>query len=226
MQQLVLDIVPPSPPRFDNLVTSLNAELIQACTSLANFHADESLLYVWGATGSGKSHLLQACVHLAQAQGKTAGYFNSVEFASCDALTFDFIAIDNVELLDADSQIKLFNLINQVRDGDGRLISAGNVAPMQLPLRVDLTTRLGWGLIYQMHSLSDTDKLAALGKHAESRGFKLDAGVADYLLRHWRRDLPSLMAALDSLDQFSLQTQRPITLPLLKQVLGTSTDLT
>lgn len=220
MQQLVLDIVPPSPPRFDNLVTSLNAELIHASTSLANFHAAESLLYVWGAPWSGKSHLLKACVHLAQAHGKAAHYLNPVEFARCDALTFDLIAVDNVEQLDADSQIKLFNLVNQVRDGNGRLISAGNVAPMQLPLRVDLTTRLGWGLVYQMHPLSDTDKLAALGKHAESRGFKLDTGIADYLLRHWRRDLPSLIAALDSLDQYSLQTQRPITLPLLKQVLG------
>ena len=220
MQQLVLDIVPAPPPRFDNFVTATNAELVHAINALAIRQDAEPLLYVWGAAGSGKTHLLQASVHLALTQGFTARYLDALEFAAADLPTYDLVAVDNVEQLDAASQIRLFNLINQVREGHSRLISAGRIAPMQLPLRADLTTRLGWGLIYQIHPLSDADKLSVLTTHAQARGFNLHPGVADYLIRHWRRDLPSLLAALDSLDHYSLQTQRPITLPLLKEVLS------
>lgn len=220
MQQLVLDIAPAPPPSFDNFVTASNAELVHAINALALQQEPEPLLYLWGTSGSGKTHLLQASVHLALSRGYTAIYLDAQEFGTADPLTFDLVVVDNVEQLDASSQIKLFNLINRVREGHGRLISAGQVAPMQLALRTDLTTRLGWGLIYQIHPLSDADKLSVLSRHAQARGFELHAGVADYLMRHWRRDLPSLIAALDSLDHYSLQTRRPITLPLLKEVLN------
>ena len=220
MQQLVLDIVPAPPARLDNFITATNAELVHAVHAIAMQQNQEPLLYVWGAQGSGKTHLLQACVHLALTQGYTAHYIDARAFTTTGQHTFDLLAVDNVEQLDTASQIKLFNLINQVREGQGRLISAGLTAPMQLPLRADLTTRLGWGLIYQIHPLSDTDKLSVLITHAQARGFTLHPGVADYLIRHWRRDLPSLLAALDSLDHYSLQTQRPITLPLLKEALS------
>jgi DnaA family protein len=219
MQQLILDIIDPPAPSFENFVTAANAELINALHVLINQADPTPQLYLWGATGSGKTHLLQACVKLAQATGMSAAYLNAVDFADADTENLALIAIDNVEQLDAENQIKLFNLINQVREGRGRLISAGMVAPMQLPLRVDVTTRLGWDLIYQIQPLSDADKLQVLTHHAQDRGLSLQAHVAEYLIHHWRRDLPSLMAALDSLDRYSLQTQRAITVPLLKEIL-------
>ncbi|MDR3391541.1 MAG: DnaA regulatory inactivator Hda [Sulfuriferula sp.] len=220
MQQLVLDIVPTPPPRFDNFIPAANAELVQAVNAIATQQNPEPQLYLWGDSGSGKTHLLQASVHLALSRNNNAVYVDASELAAIDPSAFEFIAIDNVERLGAADQIKLFNLINHMREGHGRLIAAGLIAPMQLPLRSDLTTRLGWGLVYQIHPLSDADKLSVLSRHAQARGFELHAGVADYLMRHWRRDLPSLIAALDSLDHYSLQTRRPITVPLLKEVLG------
>lgn len=219
MQQLILDIIKSPPPQFDNFVTAANAELVSALNALILQPDHCKQIYIWGAAGSGKTHLLRASVHLALSRGMTATYIDAIQFSETDIAGLEFIALDNVERLDADGQIKLFNLINQVRDGQGRLASAGNVAPMQLPLRVDVTTRLGWDLIYQIHPLLDADKLHALSKHAEARGFSLQAQVAEYLIHHWRRDLPSLMAALDSLDRYSLQTQRAITIPLLKAIL-------
>jgi DnaA regulatory inactivator Hda len=220
MQQLVLDIAPPPPPRFDNFVAASNAEVVHAIRAITLQNNREPQLYLWGAPGSGKTHLLKGSVHLACAEGRRAIYADAADFGAIDYTAFDLLAIDNVEQLNAPNQIKLFNFINQVREGQGRLIAAGLTAPMQLPLRNDLTTRLGWGLIYQIHPLSDADKLSVLSTHAQARGFDLQTGVADYLIRHWRRDLPSLIAALDSLDRYSLQTQRPVTLPLLKEVLG------
>ena len=131
----------------------------------------------------------------------------------------DFLAVDDVDTLDAHAQIDLFNRINAVREGHGRILVAGNAAPAQLELRIDLTTRLGWGLVYQVQALTDAEKIQALTTHAAGRGFDLQPGVADYLLRHWRRDLPSLLAALDTLDHYSLTNKRPITVPLLREVL-------
>lgn len=219
MQQLILDIIDPPVPNFANFVTASNAELISALTTLVASTDVIPQCYLWGATGSGKTHLLHACVHAAVSNGMMARYFDTVSFTLADTADLKFIAIDNVEQLNGESQIHLFNLINQVREGQGRLVTAGNVAPMQLPLRNDVTTRLGWDAVYQIHPLTDADKHHALIKHAEARGFNLQAQVADYLINHWRRDLPSLMAALDNLDKYSLQTQRTITVPLLKEIL-------
>ena len=222
MQQLILDIAPAPAPAFDNFISTTNQELVDAIQALVSRQHQDNQLYLWGAPASGKTHLLAASVQAATALGETAAYFNPDSFASAGHLNYDLVAVDDVDRLDGNSQIKLFNLINHVRTGNDRLIVAGCAAPMQLSLRRDLTTRLGWSLVYQIQLLADTDKLFALTRIAQARGFELHAEVADYLLRHWRRDLPSLIAALECLDHHSLQTQRPITIALLKEILAHS----
>ncbi len=219
MKQLLLDIVAPPSPSLGNFVIGDNAELLHAVNELAAGHGNECQIYLWGASGSGKSHLLQAAVAAATARGLEANYLSAAAFADAADRPIDFLAVDDVDTLDPTAQINLFNRINAVREGQGRILVAGNAAPAQLALRIDLTTRLGWGLVYQVQALTDVDKIQALATHAAGRGFDLQPGVADYLLRHWRRDLPSLLAALDTLDHYSLATKRPITVPLLREVL-------
>jgi DnaA family protein len=106
-----------------------------------------------------------------------------------------------------------------MRDSRAMLLVSGTESPLHLKLRDDLRTRLGWGLVYQVHALNDEEKEQALVQHAGSLGFALPAEVTQYLLRHGRRDLPSLMAVLDELDAHSLRLHRPPTVPLLKEVL-------
>jgi DnaA family protein len=127
---------------------------------------------------------------------------------------------DDVHLLNPDDQIALFDAYNQLREGGGTLISSGIASPMQMGLRDDLATRLAWGLVYQLHPLSDEEKAEALKRHAAERGMKLPDEVLDYCLRHLRRDLPTLIATLDALDEWSLTYKRAVTLPLLKQLLN------
>lgn len=220
MKQLLLDIIAPPAPSISNFVVGCNAELLQAVSELAADKAHEPHLYLWGAPGSGRTHLLQAAVAAAAACGLEARYDTAAAFAEAtDNPAVDFLAVDDVDTLSAKAQIDLFNRINAVREGHGRILAAGNAAPAQLALRIDLTTRLGWGLVYQVQALTDSEKVQALTAHAVGRGFDLQPGVADYLLRHWRRDLPSLLAALDTLDHYSLATKRPMTVPLLREVL-------
>lgn len=220
MKQLLLDIIAPPAPSISNFVVGCNAELLQAVSELAAGKAHERHLYLWGAPGSGRTHLLQAAVAAAAACGLEARYDTAATFAEAtDNTAAGFLAVDDVDTLSAKAQIDLFNRINAVREGHGRILVVGNAAPAQLELRIDLTTRLGWGLVYQVQALTDTEKIQALTAHAVGRGFDLQPGVADYLLRHWRRDLPSLLAALDTLDHYSLATKRPMTVPLLREVL-------
>jgi DnaA family protein len=129
-----------------------------------------------------------------------------------------------VQYLGEAAQIGLFNLYNRMRESGGTLLTAGECAPLHLQLRQDLVTRLGWGLVYQVHGLSDAEKAEALRVHAQQRGFVLADEVVNYLLRHWRRDLPALLAALDALDRYSLETKRPITVPMLKELMQGQLD--
>ena len=74
-------------------------------------------------------------------------------------------------------------------------------------------------MIYQVHELVDEEKIAALSHAALARGLTLSSGVLPYLITHFSRDMRSQSAMLDALDQYSLETKRPITLPLLRDLL-------
>ena len=222
--QLLLDIAPPSPPTLDNFIAGRNAELLQTLGNILAGRERERFVYLWGGSGCGKSHLLRAAVE-ASAKKKL-----NIEFVACSSdtefsgsINADCMAVDDVDRLNPSAQIGLFNLYNRVRDeGHALLLVSGPTAPAQLKLREDLVTRLGWGLVYQMHELTDEEKALAMKSHAASRGFNLPQEVGDYLLRHGQRDLPSLMATLDALDHYSLATQRQVTVPLLRELLQTT----
>ena len=124
-----------------------------------------------------------------------------------------------MDRLDEAGQIALFNRINEARESGGCVLAAGPCPPAQLALRADLRSRLGWGLVYQVQPLSDAEKAVTLRAEAERRGLRITDEVLWYLLNHVRRDLPSLFAILDELDRKSLERQRPITLPLVRESL-------
>ena len=118
-------------------------------------------------------------------------------------------------------QIALFNLFNEVRaHPTSALVATGDAAPMGLAVREDLRTRLGWGLVFHLAPLPDERKAAVLKHAARERGIALADDVPAYLLTHFRRDMPSLMALLDALDRFSLEQKRAVTLPLLRAMLA------
>jgi DnaA-homolog protein len=195
MKQLLLDIKPAAPPTLLNFIAGRNDEALASLSAVASNSAQSKFIYLWGETGSGKSHLLSAC----EAIGMQV--------------------VDNVHLLNNDAQIDLFNTYNQLKESGGTLITAGLHAPTQMGLRDDLATRLAWGLVYQLHPLNDAEKALALQNHAAERGIRLPTEVVDYCLRYLRRDLSTLMATLDALDEWSLTTKKPVTVPLLRQLL-------
>jgi len=197
MKQLALGISPAPQPTLDNFVPGANAELLARLRELQAGTYREAVLYLWGAAGSGKSHLLRA-----------SGWPRTA---------------DDVETLDDGAQVRLFNAINEARESGGTVLAAGNAPPARLPLREDLRSRLAWGLVYQVKPLSDEERALYLRGEAERRGLRLPDEVVGYLLTHLRRDLPSLTALLDRLDRASLEQKRPVTLPLVRETLKDET---
>lgn len=221
MRQLLLDWGAARPQTLDNFVVGSNQELaalLRPVATAGSLGSNHALLLIWGEAGSGKSHLLKALSTNTSAQLLTpASPLNAFGWSANHSLYL----IDDCDQLNPEQQHALFNLINQIRENNGSLIASAKQAPLQLALREDLRTRLGWGLVYQVHGLSDEEKMDALTKSATARGLSLSAGVLPYLLTHFRRDMQSLSTMLDALDRYSLETQRPITLPLLRELLQT-----
>jgi DnaA family protein len=214
MTQLLLGIAPEWVPTLDNFVAGRNVELLAALRRVLDTQPGERILYLWGAEGSGKSHLLQAVVGRARAAGQSAVHARGAVPEAAQV-----VAVDDVERLDDAAQIALFALYNRMRESGSILLVSGSAAPAHLELRDDLRTRLGWGLVYQVHALNDDEKAQALRQHAQARGLELPDEVSTYLLRHGRRDLPALLATLDALDEHCLRLKRVASVPLLKEVM-------
>lgn len=217
MTQLLLDLQPAQPPSLDNFIVGENHELLARLRTLADPGCFDAI-YLWGLPGSGKSHLLAAVASLA-VRRRPAMLLSRATAAAFVAPPGGLLIIDDVDALDATAQIALFRIFNTARIVGLGLLVAGKHPPLQLDLREDLRTRIGQTLIYEVRTLNDDQKAAALRRHAIERGLKIDEGLVQYLLTHGRRDLPSLMAVLDHLDRATLERQRPATLPLLREVL-------
>jgi DnaA family protein len=212
MQQLLLDIRPPAQPDLARFVAGRNVELMAQLQAMLDGSAAERMVYVWGAPGSGKSYLLAAWAAACEARG--------LSVVRGGAESGEAVVADAVETWDAAQQAAGFATFNRVREAGGLWLAAGNVAPAELSVMPELQTRLGWGLVFQLQVLNDAEKRAALAQHAETLGFRLEPQVAVYLLNHTARDMQSLLRVLEALDRFSLETRRPITLPLLRQLLN------
>lgn len=217
-QQLVLELAPPPAQTLDNFVPGRNADALLAVRELLS--GTEPCLYLWGAAGSGRSHLLRAAFAAASAGGKRALLVVAPRLIANTLPNADWLAVDDASLLDEPGQIELFDAFNRIRSTPGgAFIACGDRPAAQLPLREDLRTRLASGVTRQLHPLSDVEKAAALGAAASERGLRVSGDIVAYLLSHVRRDMGTLTAVLDALDRSSLALQRPITLPLARDAI-------
>jgi DnaA family protein len=216
-EQLTFALAPEPAPTFANFVAGPNAEVAEALVRFAAALLPETGVVVWGAAGAGKSHLLQAMVAAAIGAGREARYFaDAAEAPESPTVARALVCVDDIDAADAAAQGRLFTLFNALKASDGQLAVAASVPPARLPLREDLRTRLGWGLVYEVQPLSDEAKPAALAAFARQRGFRLADDAIAYLLAHGRRDMASLVRSLLALDAHSLARQRPISVPLIR----------
>lgn len=220
MKQLILDLRPDRPPTLENFVVGDNAELLTHLTRLAAYNPDASCahLYLWGANGSGRSHLLHAAVAQARENGRIAYCLAAAEVgANLPDEAGALIAIDDVDRLDDAAQIALFNAFNRAQRNGQTMLISGRAAPRELALREDLRSRIGQCLIFETRPLDDDTRAAILRALAARSGLRLGDEIVAFLLNHGRRDLSSMAATVAALDAASLEYKRPLTLPLLRQ---------
>jgi DnaA family protein len=212
-------------PTLASFVTGPNAEAVAAVQQLLAGAHDGEPVYLWGDHASGRSHLLQGFVRAATAADARGKGGMPAAVADAAALGGDWspsgplLVVDDVDRLSADAQVRLFDAINRGRAEGWQMLFAGPLPPARLMLRGELTSRLAQGLVLQLQHLTDADKAAAMTDYAVRAGFALPAEVVDYLLRHGRRDLGTLLAVVRAIDEVSLRDRRPVSVRLAHDVL-------
>jgi DnaA family protein len=207
---------------FSTVIIGRNGEAVSRLRSQS-----DPFIYVWGTTGCGKSHLLQACCHQEQQQGQSAYLpFKSeqglepVMLEGLDA--FSLVCLDDLEAIAGEQawELAIFNLYNQLREKGARVIVASDRPPSKLPLQLpDLASRLTWGPCYQLFPLNDEERLELLISNAERRGMTMSVEIASFLLQRTPRDIHFLTLLIERLDEASLAAQRRLTIPFVREIL-------
>ena len=238
-EQLPLAVNLPDDETFSSFVEGSNTQLVghlrQVVKVISSPVATEPtqpvpfLSFISGEAGYGKSHLLYALCHLANSCSRSHIYLNmntclEYDVSMLEGLeTVELICLDDIQALKGHKewQVALFDLINRVKEqGRSHLVISANSGPSALELELpDLRSRLAWGVSFSIQPLDDEQRCSALINRAEQRGLNMTTDVARYLITHCQRDMPNLMAALQTLDKCSLQAQRKLTIPFVKQAL-------
>ncbi len=221
MKQIALDIGLARAPTLDSFCPGPNdaalAHLRLWCGSPTRSPVPS---YLWGASGSGKTHLLKSVAEALREQGASVGWLDP---SVSEPPEFDerwaAVLMDDTHLYDAVQQHAAFNWFINAQGAQRGVLAAGELPPADLKLREDLRTRLGWGHVFQLQVLSEPERRAVLRQAADARGIFLGDEVMDWMLNRFSRDLGSLMQLLEHLDVYALQTQRAITIPLIRSML-------
>ena len=217
-KQLTLDLQIRPEPSLENFAPGDNAELVSVLTSIKREGKGPYFLYLWGVTGSGRTHLLHAVDPLAG--------FERVPAFSPERTVY---TVDDADRLSEDDQQKLFDLMcdirSHVREGERPgyfLITSGSVPPAQMRGRPDVISRLSWGLVFQVRALSDEQKDQALAKLASDSRIDLPEDARRWMLEHLPRDMGTLADGVFEVERTALQSSRKITRSLVRQCLGSA----
>jgi DnaA family protein len=216
---------------FANYYPGANAAALGyvECLCEADAGWTQSLIYLWGAAGVGRSHLLQAACLRFEQHGEAAVYLPLGEVADHGPGLLDnleqceLVCLDDLEAVAgrSDWEEALFHLFNRLRDAGRRLLLSASASPRELAVKLpDLRSRLSLALVFHLQQLSDEDKLRALQLRASRRGLQLNDEVGRFILTRGERSMSALFELLERLDQASLQAQRKLTIPFLKETLG------
>lgn len=216
MRQIPLAIAPEAHPDFDNFVPGVNGAAVAHLGALVWPSAP---VYLWGPPSAGKTHLLHALAARVLAAGQQVAWFDAGEpLPWVLSPTWSLVIVDRCEALDEPAQHAAFALFEEATAHGVQWAAAGQLPPVDLAVRDDLRTRLGWGHVFALQTLADAETRAALRREADRRGIFLSDEVMDYVLNRFERDLSHLMALLDRLDEFGLARGRRITVPLVRQM--------
>lgn len=212
---------------FDNFFMGSNEQIIETLKAFVSKRS-EQFIYCYGEPGVGRTHLLQACCHAASEKNEPIFYLPLSSYLEFSPPIFEdmehqrYVCIDDVDAIIGDRawEEALFHFYNRARENQVSLLVSARHAPQQLHcLLPDLQSRLTWGLVLEIKTLTDAEKIDALKMRATLRGFSLSNEVGNYLIRHYPRHMHDLFAVLEALDQASLAAKRRLTIPFVRSVM-------
>lgn len=224
--QLTLSLDTAPATSFDSFhVDESNVLVRDSLRAFADGVLDDLQVFLWGDTGTGKSHLLSAACQMFSHKGYRVAYLPGEIVNHIGALEgmehCDLLCIDDLQRLDHASEVDLFHCINRCRETGTRIILAADRSPDELGLKLmDLQTRLAWGLVFQVQPLSEEGLRNAFRQEIQARSLEASDEVLSFVLRRFPRRMASLKYVVDTLDEVSLSEQRRITIPLVKSVFG------
>lgn len=230
MQQLPLNLRLNPSVSFENYIPGPNQAVLTILQQFIQHTQDTTSVYLWGAAGTGKTHLLQATLHYTNQHGIASAYVPlrqlfQTRVEMLDGIEeMDLVCIDDIDAIagNAEWERALFRLFNQLRDTGKIQILSGHAAPQQLGLHIpDLVSRLSWGGVFALQPLDEPTTIQVLQKHAEDRGLNLPHKVASHLIKRAHRDMTTLIDWLQQLDYASLSAKRRLTVPFVNTLLDT-----
>lgn len=225
--QLPLDFAPAPAARFATFVEGPNRAAVEHAAALAAGRA--GAVWLWGASGTGKSHLLQAACAEAAAHGRRAMYvpLAAAEAAAPELLAdleaLDLLALDDLERVAGDAawERRLFAVFNDAAARGASLLLAANAAPRAVGFALpDLASRAGGAAVYHLQPLTDAERAQALIAHADARGIAFEPAAADYLLTRVARDMHALTSLLERFDRASLAERKRLTISFIRELLN------
>ena len=227
--QLALMVQLPDDETFDSFKGDVNQGVVSQLKSfIEQKQQNAHSFYLFGLASTGKSHLLHASSSYAAHLGKSSVCLSCAELIQLPVAVLegleqiDFICLDDIHLIANNTQWQqaIFDLYNRVLEQNNYLLISGDESTQQLGISLpDLVSRLSWGLTEQVKPMDDAEKVQALQYRATQRGLFLSDDVVKFLLNRFSRDMSNLIKSLDALDKASIQEQRKITIPFIKEVL-------
>jgi DnaA family protein len=224
--QMPLQLEPPRPDRLEDFHAGPNAAVLEAVRHLLDDPG--ASLFLSGPEGCGKSHLLNGLCHAARERGMAAFYIALKRLPEAAAAgleglqQLDLVCVDDFDRVVGNPvwEQALFRCFEDVRAARGRLLVSSRLPLRSLTFGLpDLASRLAWGVRLNLQVPDDADKRAILQRRARSLYIELPAEVEDYLLRHGRRDMASLLRSIESLKDAAFAGKRKVTVPLAREVL-------
>lgn len=216
MKQLPLPLSPRPARVFASFMAGSNDA---ALAQLQSWTQPSAPIYLWGPAASGKTHLLQALAQRCRERAHTVDWFDPARNLPWKLTAgTTLLVLDRCDTFDAETQHAAFGLFVEATTCGIQVVAAGRLPPVDLPLRDDLRSRLGWGDVHALVPLSEADTRLALRAEAQGRGMRLPDDVIEHLLTRFPRDLKHLMRLLDRLDEFGLAKHRKVTVALVREL--------
>ena len=195
-------------------------------------------LFIYGGTGMGKTHLMQAIGRALICESKLRVVYTTSERFTNEVVTgirtdrmaqmrqryrsADVLLIDDVQLLGNKerTQEEFFHTFNELHDNQKQIVISSDAPPKEIPGLVDrVRSRFEWGLIADIQPPDLETKIAILDKKAEEMGVILPEEVSTHIATRAKSSVRELEGALIKLVAVNSLTGAPITLAMAQQTL-------